>query len=305
MVKASILIPVKNNGATLGLLLDAIEAQAGDVPRETIVIDSGSSDGSLAIARRPTVRLEQIPPESFHHGATRNLAARLGGGERLLFVSADAVPATRRWLAELVRETDDPTVAGAYSRQIPMPAASPLEQYFLGYLYGPQRRVQAFGGDGWLDMSTTLFSNVSSCLRREAWERFPFDETSIMSEDQVWSRQALLAGYRLVYAPAAAVYHSHRYSLAGAFRRFFDSGASSQTSYMPGGARGTLRLLQEGAGYLRGEVAYLRAGGEGSLVPYALAYEAAKFAGLLAGRQRQHLPDRFARRLSYYSRPIR
>ena len=300
MMKVSILLPVKNNAATLGELLHATEEQdySGDV--ETVIVDSGSTDGSLDIARDHGVALHRIPPGEFHHGRTRNLLASLSRGERLVFLSADATPASSAWLSELIRETDAPSVAGAYSRQLPRPGASPIEAYFLGHLYGPVRRVQRHDGRDWLDMEHTLFSNVSSCIKRELWQRFPFDETTIMSEDQIWSRQVLLAGYDLVYSPAAAVYHSHDYSIAGAFKRFFDSGSSSLQSYMPPGPRGLARLAGHGGRYLGGEMAYLHRLDKDWLIPYALIYEAAKFAGLLAGRQRGRLPAALIRRMSYY-----
>ena len=303
-MKVSILIPVKNNAATLNELLTAIESQDFAGEAEVVVVDSGSTDDSLAILERHAITPHRIPPAEFHHGRTRNLAASMAAGERFVFVSADATPAGPGWLSELVRETEAPAVAGAYSRQLPRPEASPLEAYFLGYLYGAERRVQGYQA-GWLDMQTTLFSNVSSCIRRDLWQRFPFDEHSIMSEDQIWSRQVLEAGYSLVYSPAAAVYHSHHYSLAGAFRRFFDSGSSSMTSYMPAGPSAPFRLLRTGAGYLAGELSYLVHRGKPQLVPYALLYEAAKFAGLMAGRHRHQLPDSWVRRMSYYGAAVR
>lgn len=301
-VDVSILIPMKNNAATLDALLRAIAAQDFDGTHETIIIDSGSTDGSLEIAASHNVQLSRIPPEQFHHGGTRNLLASRASGSYLVFVSADALPASRRWLAELVRECSPAGVAGVYSRQVPRDAASPLEAYFLGHLYGAHRREQRYNGVVRLDMSQTLFSNVSSCIKRELWQRFPFDETSIMSEDQIWSRHVLQAGYSLVYSPAAAVVHSHRYSVKGAFRRFFDSGSSSAASYMPAGAGGALRLFAHGARYFAGEVVYLVRERRPLLVPYAVVYEAAKFAGLLAGRQRHRLPRALVRRLSYYGR---
>ena len=53
-----------------------------------------------------------------------------------------------------------------------------------------------------------------------------------MGEDQEWSRRMLLAGFELVYEPRAVVRHSHPYTLAAAFRRFFDSGASADRTYI-------------------------------------------------------------------------
>ncbi len=52
-----------------------------------------------------------------------------------------------------------------------------------------------------------------------------------MSEDQEWSRRVLLAGLEIVYEPGAVVRHSHVYTLAAAFRRFFDP-ASAERAYV-------------------------------------------------------------------------
>ena len=96
-------------------------------------------------------------------------------------------------------------------------------------------RVQRLDGATSPTSEQTLFSNVNSAMPRAVWREFPFADDLIMSEDQEWSRRVLRAGYELVYEPDAAVHHSHRYSVADAFRRFFDSGVSAERSYAAGG----------------------------------------------------------------------
>jgi|ERR1035438_10221566 glycosyltransferase involved in cell wall biosynthesis len=48
----SVTIPVRNGASTLALALSSIPAAVGELSYEVIVIDGGSSDGSLEIARR-------------------------------------------------------------------------------------------------------------------------------------------------------------------------------------------------------------------------------------------------------------
>src|SRR5205807_3497611 len=100
-------------------------------------------------------------------------------------------------------------VATFYGRQLPHDGATPPERYFLDFLYGPERRRQRASGAQELTMQTTLFSNVNAAIRRELWERLPFVEDIIMSEDQDWSRRVLLEGFTIAYEPVAAVRHSH------------------------------------------------------------------------------------------------
>jgi len=304
----SVVIPVRNGGEDLRRCLDGIAAQRLDEPHEVVVVDSSSTDGSAELAREKGARLHVIPAEEFNHGATRNLGAELAGGEVLVFTSQDAYPEHERWLAELVaplRENGD--VAGSYGRQLPHEDATPPERYFLDFLYGPHPREQRAAGEEELSMETTLFSNVNAAMRRTAWERFPFAENIIMSEDQEWARRALLAGHALRYVPGAAVRHSHPYTIGSAFRRFFDSGASADRAYLAG-ARPSARVLRRAAvRYARGELAWLWRTGRRRWIPYTAVYELAKFAGLQLGVRHPSIPRPVIRRLSalpeYWSIP--
>jgi rhamnosyltransferase len=297
----SVVIPVKDGGSDLVRCLDGIGRQIVDADVELVVVDSGSHDGSVEAARARGARVHEIQPAEFGHGRTRNLGAELARGEILVFTSQDAVAAGETWLATLTRSLAGPgRVAGAYGRQLPHDHATPPERYFLDFLYGPDARVQRLDGEGEPDFEQTLFSNVNSAIPRAVWVEFPFADDLIMSEDQEWSRRVLRAGYELVYEPDAAVHHSHRYSIADAFRRFFDSGVSAERSYAAGSS-GSGALRRAGARYARGEVEWLWETGQRRWIPYAGAYELAKFTGMQLGRRHRRLPQGLKRRFSALS----
>ena len=299
----SIVIPVKDGGSDLARCLEAISAQQVDEEFEVIVVDSGSRDGSPELAQSVGARVHSIPASDFHHGRTRNLGAHLARGDTLVFTSQDAYAASDRWLASLTTPLrQDDTVGGVYGRQLPHEDASPPERYFLDFLYGPERREQRLENRNELSFEVTLFSNVNSALPRRVWDSFPFADDIVMSEDQEWSRRILLAGLGIVYAPEAAVYHSHSYSVGGAMRRFFDSGASAERSYVNDQAGSKTALWKAGARYAKGEVAWLWTTGQRRWIPYAAVYELAKFAGLQLGRRHRILPAALKARLSAYPR---
>jgi rhamnosyltransferase len=293
----SVVIPVKDGGAGLAHCLDAIARQRVDAEIEVVVVDSGSTDGSADLARSRGARVQEIAPEEFGHGRTRNLGAGLAKGGVLVFTSQDAYAADEHWLARLVAPLVRDEVAGTYGRQLPHDDARPPERYFLDFLYGPESRVQRLQGAGEPSFEQSLFSNVSSAMRRATWEKFPFADDLIMSEDQEWSRRLLRAGYEIAYVGDAAVRHSHDYSLGDAFRRFFDSGVSAERSYAADGT-GSGALRRAGARYARGEVVWLWQTGQRRWIPYAAAYELAKFAGLQLGRRHRRLPRALRRRFS-------
>jgi rhamnosyltransferase len=297
----SVVIPVKDGGDDLRRCLDALERQRIEESVEVVVADSGSQDGSGELAAARGARVLDVGASDFLHGATRNLAANEAKGELLVFTTQDAYAADDEWLARLAAAVrSDADVAGAYGRQLPHEDASPPERFFLDFLYGSEPRLQRAGASDELSLHTTLFSNVNSAIRRDVWAKFPFADDLFFAEDQDWARRVLLAGYAIRYEPAAAVHHSHRYNVATAFKRFFDTGASADRGFLAGGSTSSAVLRREALRYAREEVAWLIRTGRRRWIPYAGVYELAKFLGVQLGAHHERLPLWAKRRLSFY-----
>lgn len=222
--QVSVIILTKNAGSRLEAVLTSVFAC--DFDNEVIVVDSGSSDQTLSILSRYPVRLIQIPPESFSHGGTRNLAAKEAHGKILVFLTQDAVPCDRYWLKNLIDNFTDPLVAGVFGRQIPNQDSSSLEKFYLSRIYPDSKIIKDSLDPDRCLLSDIFFSNVNSALRKSDWQRVAFDESLIMSEDQAWSKEMLKRRKRIVYDPKPCVYHSHKYGFFQLISRNFDSGFS-------------------------------------------------------------------------------
>lgn len=294
--RVSVVLPVLNAAAWLPSLFDMLQAQKPNPPDEIIVVDSGSKDDTRRIAAaQGNARIVEL--SSFSHGRSRNLGAREASGEVVVFLSQDAIPANSEWLAELLAPFDDANVAAVCSRQMPRPDAPPTERFFLGYHFphgAPVRREK--GAKTSLTLSDVFFSNVSSAVRRDLLLRFPFDEELIMSEDQQLSRDLLCAGFAVVYQPASVVLHSHCYTLAIAFRRYFDS-IYSLTKIFPAHDLKTSAAL--GRRYLKHEFVFMLRN-HPFYLPYYFCYLAAKTLGALAAHRAEQLPLSWRRRFSLH-----
>jgi len=296
MNDASIIIPTKNAGDGFQDTLEAIYAQEYPGEFEAIIVDSGSTDNTLAIAQNYPTKIHQIKPHEFGHGRTRNFAASLGHGDYLVFLTQDAVPATDKWLSALISNFKDNRIAGVYGRQIPRKGTKPMENFFLNIRY-PLSTMVSSAEQGKVDMNTIFFSNANSAIRKEMWEKYPFADNLIMSEDQEWAKKILIANYEIVYDPEAAVYHSHNYNLKTVFQRYFDSGVS--LNKFAGKEYG--RFIYEGLIYTKSEMKFLITNGYMKWLPYALLYDMAKFFGVSLGRKEKYLPLSVKRRLSLHS----
>ena len=228
MTSVSILILTKNGARDLGGLLESIYAQKNTTAPEVIMVDSGSTDSTLEIARRFPLRIEQIRPEDFHHARTRNYAASLASGEILVFLSQDAIPASDRWLASMLDNFSDAAVGAVYGRQIPKPGSTLERQHALNTLYGEQRIVKDPALVNELGYRLYHFSDVNSALRRSVWRTTGFPEELKVFEDLGIAKRILDAGWKIVYEPEAAVFHSHQHSTIGLMQRYFDIGYTLQ-----------------------------------------------------------------------------
>ncbi len=290
----SVVIPTLNAEPWLAGLFAALARQQPCPPDEIIMVDSGSRDGTVArAAENPVVRV--VPLASFTHGGARNLGVKEARGEWVVLMTQDACPADEHWLARLLEPLHDDSVAAVYSRQIPRDKVSPMERFFLVDRFPAGAAVvRRHTGSDVPVYPATFFSNVSAAARRATWLRFPFNETLLMSEDQQFARDVLLAGLAVVYEPASVVVHSHDYNLRQTFSRYFDSVVAFRQLSAGHDAATSARLGRE---TVWREFRYLLRGYPRSL-PYYVFYQIAKAAGVMAGHFHERLPRSWCERMS-------
>lgn len=229
--RATIAIPTYNGEQYLDDLLNACLGQEVEFGFELLVVDSGSSDRTLAIVRsHPEVRLHQIKQKEFGHGRTRNLAASLARGEIVVYLTQDAVPAGPRWLEEMLRPFEiSKRVVCVFGKQVPRPDCPPTVKRDVMAVFS------SFGPDHCLSLqqaspritdqaaldALAFMSNVNSAVRKSLLRRIPFPDVAY-AEDQALGREVISAGLIKCYAPLASVVHSHGLALPAYFRRMYE-----------------------------------------------------------------------------------
>lgn len=227
----TIVIPVKNAGRLLNDVLDMVFRQATEYTYEVICIDSGSKDETIDIIRKYPCKLYEIPASEFGHGKTRNYGASKGTGTYIVFITQDAVPASEKWLQNFVDAMKlDPEIVGGFGIHYPYKDCNvfdkrDLKLHFQGFgtentIYYLEDKERYKREEGYRHM-LAYFSDNNSCLRRDIWERYPYEDVDF-AEDQIWARKMIEMGYKKVYCPHAPVYHSHNFKLSTYFRRYYD-----------------------------------------------------------------------------------
>jgi rhamnosyltransferase len=300
MALTSILLLTKNDAKSVSACLNAVYSQNVDDPFEVIAIDSGSTDGTLDVLRHFPLRLEQIPPESFHHARTRNLAAGYAKGEILVFLSQDAIPACNDWLQALLSNFDDSAVGAVYGRQLPKPGSSLEREDALRTLYGVQKIVKDPAHRNGLGYRFYHFSNVNAALRRDVWRSQPFPENLKVFEDLGIAKSILDSGWKIVYEPRAAVFHSHAHTTLGLFKRYFDIGYTLKLLDIWDAPATRKSMFYDALQLFLRKLNRPRTDGDTRLLRKGIRQEIVKSAGLFFGLNQACLPLFLKRHLSAY-----
>lgn len=302
----SIIILSKNEERHIGSTLDMVFRQDTDRRYEVILIDSGSKDSTLRIARRYPVRILEIPAQEFGHGRTRNKGAQMAKGEIAVFLNADAAPLNEKWLEMLTGYfANDAKVAGVYSRVYPRPDCNPLRSWEILDECPKERQVRHIVDlEGYRDLrprqkrSFLAFQTISCAIRRDLLLEYPFKDIEF-GEDLEWSKRIMEKGFKIAFEPESAVFHSHDFyrSLRGTFRKYFDDAELNNDLLdiwpwmsLPLLAVQTAYKIVRDAGYISGldrGIVY-----KAGWIFYSPVIRTAEFFGIISGANSRHIPQR-------------
>ena len=217
----SIVIRAYNEEKHIGRLLDGIMQQTvKDV--QIILVDSGSTDATMAIARRYPVEVVTIRPQEFTFGRSLNLGISHARAEVVVMASAHVYPVYPDWLERLLEPFEDPQVAVVYGKQRGA-ASTHFSEHQIFRQWFPDRSNPR--------QATPFSNNANAAIRRELWEQHPYDETLPGLEDLAWARWAQEQGYAVAYSSEAEIIHVHNETWSGIYNRYRREGMAFKTIY--------------------------------------------------------------------------
>ena len=197
----SIIIRTLNEERYLDELLCAINSQKlNGFSCEIVVVDSGSIDNTLKIAKRHDARITYINKQDFTFGRSLNIGCEFANGEYLVFISGHCIPVDQNWLNSLVVPLIQNKCDYSYGRQIGRDTTKfseiqVFDKYFPNKTHMPQ--------------SGFFCNNANAAISRRVWSKFRFDEDLTGLEDMFIAKQIYQDKGSIGYISDSVVYHIH------------------------------------------------------------------------------------------------
>lgn len=211
----SIIIRTKNEELNIGNTLDKVFRQEIAVPFEVIIVDSGSTDKTLEIAKSYNLKILSIPEDSFTFGYSLNYGITHTTGTIISSISAHCLPSDNMWLYKLTEPILNGECHATFGRQLPIDGLNPFEEFSFKKHFPEKEK----------EYGRVPFSNANCAFLRKLWDDIKFDEHIPSWEDYLW--YCLLKDkYKFRYIPEACVYHIHPFSIRRIKKVSYNDGMS-------------------------------------------------------------------------------
>ncbi len=200
----SVLIPAYNEAENIRATIMSVLGNTR-VPDEVIVIDDGSTDATLAVARDvatqyPLVRV--VAKENGGKSSALNLGLVVAQGEVVVAIDSDTVLAPD-CIDALIRPFSAPRIGATAGKVVPALARKPLERYqLLEYLVGQNIDKEVISTLG----SVHVVPGAVGAWRRTALHAVGGYSDETLVEDQDLTLALLGRNYGVVYVPEAVAY---------------------------------------------------------------------------------------------------
>jgi glycosyltransferase involved in cell wall biosynthesis len=230
----SIVIPARNEAPSIAAVINAVQgSRPTGTGVEIIVVDDGSTDDTVGVARAAGARILELGPNSDggNPARARNRGAAIAQGDPIVFLDADCTPGSG-WLAGLLAAHDSgqQIVGGSLDLPPQLPAGARCD-YYCGWYHVHSARpagVVPNHPPGNLSVRRQIFAASVGFTEEQP--------IAYAHEELAWQAEARRSGVEIFFEPKAIVYHRNRPGFRNLLRRNYRWGFSAIESKAQSGA---------------------------------------------------------------------
>jgi len=226
--EVSVVVPIFNGGTDLQALLASIQAQQG-CRVQTVLVDSGSQDGSRELVNRysDVVWVDQSQV-AFSHSEARNRGVSFAAYPLVFLTVQDAILPDQKWLHRLCSILDAEKLVALTASESPRPDADAYAVYCqaandrgLGLTENGTAVYSSFRGTRQERFRAASIVNAA-CLYQKQWlESHPFEGN--FGEDFLMGLRLVQSGQRVGKTAELRIVHSHTRPALYTLKRMFVS----------------------------------------------------------------------------------
>jgi len=204
-VVISVLIRTFNSAKTLDQVLSRLVLKKDE---EYIVVDSGSTDSTLAVAESHGARIIRAAGP-FNYSKSLNLGFEAARNPWVLVISSHSISVVSDLLGVFrnAAQTFPANVAAGYGPNS-LNGRGPFND----------DKVRFYSAEDYMNIYP-FCGNANTLYRRKAWEALPFDEGIRTGEDKAWVVEAAKRGYDFTFVSGALTLNLTQYPLRYMFMK--------------------------------------------------------------------------------------
>lgn len=196
---------------------------------EIIIVDSGSTDNTLVIAKKYHAKIIYVKGSDFKHGKTRNLGINHSSGNYIVNTVADAIPSSRYLLYNTINFLEKNGCSAVSIRQIPYRNSDLFAAWniftHLQYMYGIPSNTVVKQIDLLYQTSDKrkyyVIDDVFTLHKTRVIKKIGYSNRILYAEDMELSKRELALHLKIGYFGSEAVIHSHNRPPYYFLKRFF------------------------------------------------------------------------------------
>lgn len=213
-ISVSVVIPTKDAGDSFAHFLSIIKSQRGIREIQIVVVDSGSTDQTVQLARECGAKVVEILPQAFSHSYARNLGAENASGDFLLFTVQDAMFPTETFLYEMYNVYKNNELAAVSCAEYPREDA---DLFYRCCCWNHYEFLEVNAGDRIFakpkeENFVTLrkngqLSDIANFIPRDLFMKYGYRDD--YAEDLDLGIRLIRDDYRIAFLSSVKIIHSH------------------------------------------------------------------------------------------------